>query len=188
MMTIQPKRFDEDWILPILTGCLAAAVVIVVVWLTTGDAEAGVVVIYDTGTARPISDFIAIPTLAVPQDLPAINEQLGDEFLTQLFPVHTPELTPGEVTASAVNLTLPQPFFILGTDALSKHWLYQYRDRLIQISAVGLVVEASSLEDFQVLKATAPALPLSPVRASELAKQLSLNHYPVLITASRIEQ
>jgi len=53
---------------------------------------------------------------------------------------------------------------------------------------VGLVVEAPSLNDYQALKAIAGDLPLAPAPVPDLARQLTLSHYPVLISATRIEQ
>jgi integrating conjugative element protein (TIGR03765 family) len=59
---------------------------------------------------------------------------------------------------------------------------------LKQLGAVGLVVEAPSLEAYQALKVLAGDLFLAPVTTPEVAQQLGLSHYPVLITATRIEQ
>ncbi len=50
------------------------------------------------------------------------------------------------------------------------------------------MVEAPSLEAYQTLKLLAGDLFLAPVSAPEVAQQLGLSHYPVLITATRIEQ
>ncbi len=156
--------------------------------LSGGETQAELTVIYDTGTASPLSDFVKAPKLAVPESLPGLNLQAKDDFAAQLFPVHTPELTPGDVNPQTPQLLLPQPFFIIGCDGRSKQWLSQYQGRLALIGAVGLVVEANSLADFEALSTIANGLRLSPVTASQLAKQLGISHYPVLVTASRIEQ
>ncbi len=145
------------------------------------------VVIYDTGKAHPITDFIDTPK-RLPARAALPLEQAGQAFIKQLFPIHTRTLNPGPVPARAVNLLLPQPFFIIGTDALSRQWLAQYRDRLKQLGAVGLVVDVESLDDLQSLKTLAGDLTLTPTPGAELAKQLSLTHYPVLVTGTRIEQ
>ena len=187
MSTQKPTRHNKNPIAPILTDLIALPLVMLLPWLTLADAKAEPVVIYDSGKARPITEFIAPPKR--PETAPAQPiEQAGQAFLSGLFPLHTPELTPGPVTASTVNLLLPQPFFILGTDTLSQRWLGDYRARLKQLGAVGLVVEAPSLEAYQALKVLAGDLFLAPVSAPEVAQQLGLSHYPVLITATRIEQ
>jgi integrating conjugative element protein (TIGR03765 family) len=190
-------KFDEQArILPLcsrprLNANMANAViafVALVSWLTPGGAKAELTVIYDTGTASPISGFVKAPRLAVPEGLPDINLQTGDGFAAHLFPVHTPELTPGDFNPQATQLLLPQPFFIIGCDARSRQWLGRYQGRLAQIGAVGLVVEADSLAEFQDLSSLANGLRLSPVQGSQLAKQLGISHYPALVSASRIEQ
>lgn len=173
---------------PLLNAKVVIAFVALLFWLTPGEAKAELAVIYDTGTASPISGFVKAPRLAVPEGLPEINLQAGDDFVPNLFPIHTPGLTPGEVNPQTTQLLLPQPFFMVGCDDRSKQWLGRYQGRLTQIGAVGLVVEAESLAEFQALAAVAQGLRLSPVPASQLAKQLGISHYPVLVSASRIEQ
>ncbi len=178
---------DENWLLPLLNGLVLLAFIILAGWLSWARAEQ-LPVIYDSGHARPLSDFIQAPHLALPQALPEVNLAESDGFAEKLFPIHTPELSPGEVMATSTQLLLPQPLFIMGCDARSKQWLSQFSGRLQQIGAVGLVVEAQSLADYQAVAALAPSLRLSPAPASQLAQQLALSHYPVLISASRIEQ
>ena len=187
MSTQKPTRHNKNPIAPILTGFFALPLVMLLPWLTLADAKAESLIIYDNGKTRLITEFIAPPKRPEPTSAQPI-EQAGQAFLSGLFPLHTPELTPGPVTASTVNLLLPQPFFILGTDTLSQRWLGDYRARLKQLGAVGLVVEAPSLEAYQALKLLAGDLFLAPVSAPEVAQQLGLSHYPVLITATRIEQ
>ena len=182
------STWAADWILPVLNALVIPATVALLFWLTPADAKAEVTVIHDTGTASPLSDFVKAPKLAVPAQLPEIDLQASDNFAAQLFPIHTPELTPGAVNPQTTRLLLPQAFFMVGCDGRSRQWLSQFQERLIQIGAVGLVVEADSLADFQALSAVAQGLRLSPAPASQLAKQLGISHYPVLVSASRIEQ
>ncbi len=150
-------------------------------------AVAAPTVIFDNGQARPIPGIPSLPLTvpAVPQVDPA---QTAQDFVGRLFPVHTPELSPGPVATQAVNLSMPTPVFLIGEDKASQDWLDRYRERLQQIQATGLVVEVSSLEAFAQLKAKAGNLPLAPVSGTELAKQLGLSHYPVLITQRVLEQ
>jgi integrating conjugative element protein (TIGR03765 family) len=178
---------DDHWILSLLNVLVLVAFVGLFCLLSPVSAEQ-LPVIYDSGNARPLSDFIKAPNLAVPQALPEVNLAESDGFAEKLFPIHTPELSPGEVMATPTQLLLPQPFFIIGCDARSRQWLSQFSGRLQQIGAVGLVVEAQSLADYQAVAALVPGLRLSPAPASQLAQQLALRHYPVLISASRIEQ
>lgn len=182
-------RFNVDvhWILSLLNVLVVVAFVVLFCWLSPVGAEQ-LPVIYDSGTARPLSDFIKAPNLTLPPVLPEATLAESDGFAEKLFPIHTPELSPGEVMATPTQLLLPQPLFIIGCDARSRQWLSQFSGRLQQIGAVGLVVEAETLADYQAMVALAPGLRLSPAPASQLAQQLALRHYPVLISASRIEQ
>jgi integrating conjugative element protein (TIGR03765 family) len=178
---------NENWLLPLLNGLVMLAFVILASWLSWARAET-LPVIYDSGTARPLSDFIKAPNLTPPPALPEATLAESDGFAEKLFPIHTPELSPGEVMATSTQLFLPQPLFIIGCDARSRKWLSQFSGRLQQIGAVGLVVEAETLADYQAMVAIATGIRLSPTPASQLAQQLALRHYPVLISASRIEQ
>ncbi|MFA6094288.1 MAG: integrating conjugative element protein [Candidatus Paceibacterota bacterium] len=155
--------------------------------LCPSPAVAVPVAIYDTGQGHPMADFIAAP--ALPQAPPALEaEALAADFVNQLFPVSTPELSPGVEPGRAFQQVLPAPFFVVGTDAQSQAWLSQYAARLQAVGAAGLVVEAPSAEAFQQLQALAPGLQLSPVQGSDLATQFGLRHYPVLVTAKGLEQ
>jgi integrating conjugative element protein (TIGR03765 family) len=106
------------------------------------------------------------------------------------YPVRTPDLSPGRVEAKAVSL--PQlagrPLFLVGSDAFSKAWLARYRDRLQAIGAAGILVQADTAADLQAIEALAPELPIAALDASETARLLGLTHYPVLVSAERIEQ
>ena len=97
-------------------------------------------------------------------------------------------MQPGRVIAHAVEFpNLSQPFFLLGTDPLSQRWLAQNRARLLELHAMGLVVEAAGAADYARLQALAGALPLAPVVGTDIAQALGVDHYPVLVTAAGIE-
>lgn len=53
---------------------------------------------------------------------------------------------------------------------------------------MGLVVNVKSAEALAALRALVPGLLLSPVAGDDLAERLGLRHYPVLITATGVEQ
>lgn len=144
-------------------------------------------VIHDTGTARPLAEYVEpIEPTSPPPTAPPSG--IAD-FTKALFPVKTPELTPGPVTSSALSLPhLLYPVFLVGTDALSRDWLFRYRDRLRELNAVGLLVEAASEADYEAMAQLAAGVRLVPVSGSDLAARLKLSHYPVLISKIGIEQ
>ncbi|OMQ19575.1 integrating conjugative element protein [Serratia oryzae] len=104
------------------------------------------------------------------------------------LPVSTPELTPGNVEARALSLPGMRPLFLIGDDDLSRRWLAMRRDALVQLNAVGLVVNVASEAALNDLKKHADGLELLPVSGSDLAKRLGLSHYPLLLTEKGLEQ
>ena len=105
-----------------------------------------------------------------------------------MLPVRTPGLTPGIVATRRIQVPGLTPFFLLGDDPHSRAWLSQQLKKLEQLNAVGLVVNVEEMSALQALRILAPGLELVPVSAEDLALRLDLHHYPVLITATGIEQ
>jgi len=129
-------------------------------------------------------------------------QQLSNEQLTQkveqtqpqeallptVFPVRSPDLTPGKVASKKIEVNLPQPIFIVGDDAQSKSWLEQYQKRLAKLHAKGYVVNVSSQEAMNALIDVFQPLSLMAIPGDSLAKTLGITHYPVLISDQLIEQ
>ncbi len=105
-----------------------------------------------------------------------------------MLPVRSRRLSPGDVTRRAIEAPGLSPFFLVGDDQRSRVWLQQRAPRLRELGAVGLVVNINSAESLATLRALVPELPLSPVAGDDLAERLGLRHYPVLITATGLEQ
>jgi len=125
------------------------------------------------------------------------NEQLSEKVaqmqpqaaaLPHVFPVRSPKLSPGKVISKKIQVTLPQPIFIVGDDARSKAWLAQYQQRLVQLHAKGYVVNVSSQEAMNALIDAFQHLALLAIPGDSLAKTLGITHYPVLISDQLIEQ
>lgn len=108
--------------------------------------------------------------------------------LAQGFPVRSQRLTPGNVQGRALNAPGLQPFFLVGDDELSRQWLASRGETLHRLGAVGLVVNVSSAERLAVIRRWTGGLAVSPVVGDDLAARLGLTHYPVLITATALEQ
>lgn len=105
-----------------------------------------------------------------------------------LLPVHSARLTPGHVTPRTLRAPGLSPFFLIGDDAPSRAWLHARGDTLRTLGAVGLVVNVGSAEALTVLRRDAPGLTLVPASGDDIATRLSISHYPVLVTATGIEQ
>ncbi|KTT00598.1 integrating conjugative element protein [Pseudomonas oryzihabitans] len=108
--------------------------------------------------------------------------------LAQGFPVRSQRLTPGTVQGRALNAPGLQPFFLVGDDELSRQWLASRGETLQRLGAVGLVVNVASADRLAVIRRWTGGLAVSPVVGDDLAARLGLTHYPVLITATALEQ
>ncbi|WP_416391230.1 integrating conjugative element protein [Alloalcanivorax xenomutans] len=108
---------------------------------------------------------------------------------TDMLPVVSERLGVGPVTPRALSLPPgTTPFFLIGTDPDSMRWLTQRRERLVELRAVGMVVNVATAEDLAALREQAPDLELRPIPGDDLAERFGLAHYPVLITPTRLEQ
>lgn len=157
--------------------------------LTVFPAMAGLTVIADLGGVSTAPYFVS---LAVPEGnplpSPAAPSPSGPVTPESMLPVRSQVLTPGAVNARNVELPGMAPLFLIGDDDLSHRWLAARLSALQQLGATGLVVNVDSVAAWRALQARAPGLTLSPVSGDDLARRLGLTHYPVLITAERIEQ
>ncbi|AEG00423.1 PFL_4695 family integrating conjugative element protein [Methylomonas methanica] len=140
------------------------------------------VVLYDSGrtTRLPIQ----------PQTL-HLQTPVTANFDVQIdtLPIKTPSLSPGNVVSRRIDrLYLDRPVFLVGADPLSMHWLVLHQAQLKQLHAIGLAVNVETQAQLQQLRKTAGGLEIHPLAGDAMAAQLALQHYPVLITASRIEQ
>ena len=152
-------------------------------------------VIYDSGETYPLAPFLEVfdeepnqgkrpQASPVPPRPPA----LGAADLERLLPIQSPGLTPGRVGPRSIKRPFARPFFLIGSDSFSREWLATHRDRLAEIGAVGMLVEAETLDDLRAIAAIAEGLPILPASASDVAEALGLSHYPVLITKDGQEQ
>ncbi|MFN1266851.1 integrating conjugative element protein [Pseudomonas lundensis] len=105
-----------------------------------------------------------------------------------LLPIRSPSLRPGPVKPRVVNLPGITALFLIGDDPRSHAWLQQRLPDLQRLGAAGLVVNVESAKALQALRERAPGLSLTPVPGDDLAARLGLSRYPVLITATAIEQ
>ena len=157
---------------------------------TASFASAELTVIFDNGGARPLSDFLG-PLESVKSDkVPPTSDkqQVGAADVQSLLPIRSPGLTPGILNPRAHNVPFARPFFLIGSDAWSKSWLVQHRTALKELGAVGMLVEASSIEDLRSIATIADGLPITPASGSDIAKALGISHYPAGISSGRIWQ
>lgn len=125
---------------------------------------------------------------AATMPLTANNKPIKQVKDSDMLPVRSELLSPGKVESVEIQAFGITPFFLIGDDALSKQWLVKNKAKLIQLKARGMVVNVATANGLASLKALAPELYLAPIAGDDIAKRLSLKHYPVLITSGSIEQ
>jgi integrating conjugative element protein (TIGR03765 family) len=81
-----------------------------------------------------------------------------------------------------------QPFFLVGDDPQSLVWLRQHAVKLQALKAAGLAVEVADAHALARIRAAAPGIAIVPVNGNDIATRLQIEHYPVLITATALEQ
>ena len=165
------------------------------VWAASVPAEPRV--LFDNGQTQPIP-FPTVMTVE-PASTPSRRPAPAGMDRTSLsaerrLPIRTPgmqvgALAPGVVAAIKPNLQyLSQPFFVIGSDTYSLQWLRHYRARLIQVGAVGLLVQAETSTDLAQVAEAGQGLTIAPVSGVTLVQSLKLTNYPVLISQQGIEQ
>lgn len=191
------NRPGRAWWLVLLYGFLAGP-----------PALAELAVIHDSGRTRPL-EFLTGPLLSgEPQpdepfraggstgQGPVPGRIPGEEMLARLLPVRSPGLQAGALADTALAPGVlarlaqgnPRPFFLVGSDPASLHWLAANAKTLREIGAVGLLVQADTKEDIRRVGEAAQGLSVTPGSGSDLARVLGIRHYPVLITWDGVAQ
>jgi integrating conjugative element protein (TIGR03765 family) len=127
----------------------------------------------------------ASPATAAPQG-PSITSAAAAE--ASMLPIRSDLLTPGKEPSRVIRAPGLSPVFLIGEDQLSVTWLKQRAADLQAMQAVGLVVNVTDAKNLAALRALAPRITFAPVSGDDIAQRLDLHHYPVLITATGIEQ
>ena len=137
---------------------------------------------YEALNLQPRANAPAGPPIPTPQ-IPATP---ADE--AAMLPVRSTKLAPGTVARRVIEAPGLRPFVVVGDDETSHAWLRRHATSLRERGAVGLVVNVETVQGLARLRALVPGVPLAPVSGDDLAERLGLRHYPVLVTATGIEQ
>jgi integrating conjugative element protein (TIGR03765 family) len=113
---------------------------------------------------------------------------IGAANFDNLLPIRSPGLTPGTVQARTLDITFSRPLFLIGSDHRSRRWLQLHRSRLLEIGAVGMLVQAETISDLKAIADLANGLTILPASATDIARAVGVAHYPVLLSSSGIEQ
>ncbi|MEF9898102.1 MAG: integrating conjugative element protein [Pseudomonas sp.] len=105
-----------------------------------------------------------------------------------LMPIRSSRLSPGQIAPRTLKMPGLQPFFLIGEDPQSLVWLRQRAAELQEMGAAGLAVEVADTEALARIRAAAPGITILPVNGNDIATRLQIEHYPILITATSLEQ
>jgi integrating conjugative element protein (TIGR03765 family) len=145
-------------------------------------------VIFDNGWTRPLAEFLAPLAHIKRERASESSPNLGAADLEQLLPIRSPGLSPGKVKVRKHQVPFARPFFLIGSDSWSQGWLAEHRQRLLDIGAVGLLVDAASIEDLEAIASIADGLLITPAAGSDIASALGVMHYPFAVSDGRIWQ
>ncbi len=162
------------------------AIIQCVLIVSCSQASAEPIIIKDYGTAKPIGWAIKDQrTVAVAPRDPMKS------LLQSRWPLTT-ELKPGKVITkplpAAMVGKLHTPIFIIGSDKASRQWLIKKKPALIAIKAKGVLVESPSHQYFKQIAAMAKPLTLEAIAIDDIADELGLTHYPVIVSNTGVEQ
>lgn len=155
-------------------------------------ASAPLIVVEDRGGDSALPYYQSLhpqPDQATPPaPMPAPRAGNTADAEAAMLPVRSTQLSPGEVQRRVIRAPGLTALFLIGDDERSRAWLRQRQAALRELQAVGLVVNVESAAALAELRRLAPGLTLSPASGDDLAQRLGLRHYPVLITATGVEQ
>lgn len=154
--------------------------------LSIPTVQAGLKVIADLGGEDTAPWYEGINRQPLPASPSAMQPIPQGE--SAMLPVSTPELSPGPVTERLLQLPGIGALFLVGDDDVSTRWLRANAERLAQQNAAGLIVNVTSMDGVNRLRALVPGVPMVPASGSQLAGRLQIEHYPVFISASGLSQ
>ncbi|KPA97021.1 integrating conjugative element protein [Pseudomonas asplenii] len=153
--------------------------------------EAELKVVEDLGGTSALAYYRSLNLSAAPRpgkamQLPTVRVSPYAE--ADMLPVRSVILKPGRIAPRVHNIPGLRPIFLVGDDELSRHWLRERVEVLRDLKAVGLVVNVQRLPALAELRLLARGLDMAPASADDLARRLGIEHYPVLVTETGLDQ
>lgn len=147
--------------------------------------DAGLVTIHEGGPTVPITQFTSSLTMKAGPTQVTVPAVASTATLPASFPVSSVSMHPGRLMQPVQLRTLgslASPMFLIGDDAMSRHWLAIHREQLKRAGSAGMVVNVASLEAFRSLRALAPEIPMAFGSMDVLARYNGLTTYPLFIS------
>ncbi len=145
--------------------------------------------------AEPVVIHNSGNTIAMENPLGSAKQKLQNtpipkpSITIRRVPVITTTMSPGKVSARIVKLPyLSPPLFIVGYDPLSVSWLKKHKKTLKDHGAMGIAINVQTEQQVIELQNAAGGIAIAPVPGTKIGRELSLEHYPALISRTLIEQ
>lgn len=134
----------------------------------------------DSGKTVPMGHYLAHLVSAEDANPEAVIAGVHFPMRTRL---RSAVLNPADVVVFESQI-MATPIFVLGTDKVSIQWLRLNQEKLMHMGAMGVVVQAQSVQEFKALQKLAQGLSLAPVNGDWFENQLltaGVTVFPVLI-------
>jgi integrating conjugative element protein (TIGR03765 family) len=175
-----------------LLGSLVLTTLCAATRLPAQDSGRSLIVVKDFGGTSALPYYRSLniqasPTTQAAQSRPPMIAPRHDEGALTL-PIRSPLLSPGDVTRRVIAVPGLSPMFLIGNDTRSREWLRQRAETLRSIQATGFVVHVDTDDELAALRSLVPGVTIVPTSGDDFARRMQITHYPVLITATGIEQ
>lgn len=173
---------------------ITLALTITVGILLNLNTSANPIVIYDNNrVSKPIKPYLPFkkPSKAeisntVLTSLKPANINFNN--LTNRFPINTSNMNVGRVKKRTIKYAPNRAICLLGYDEASLGWLRRNYKFLTSINTICFVVNVKTKDEFKTLESNFSNLQFQAMSADDIATQLQLKHYPVLIYNGSMEQ
>jgi len=122
---------------------------------------------------------------------PLTQEQVAEQFsLKNRLPMVSKLLSPGRVQPRKWNVPLfvQTTVALVGDDRVSMQWLKRKKTRLEKLETTIMMVNVKTEQQVKQVQAYFPNNQVLVMPGDDVARQLKIRHYPVLITAKGISQ
>jgi len=130
------------------------------------------------------------PQENAPMGQPFNSEQVEQYALKNRLPIQSKLLSPGRVKARKwqQQAFMGTSIALIGYDKASVKWLKLKKKQLQEQSTVIMIVNVRTEQQVKKIQAFLPNNQIEAMSGDDVARQLNIRHYPVLITSKGVEQ
>ena len=130
------------------------------------------------------------PEENTPMGQPLNSDQVDQYALKNRLPIQSKLLTPGRVKPRKwqQQAFMGTSIALIGYDKASVKWLKLKKKQLQQQGTVIMLVNVKTELQFKKIQAFLPNNQILAMSGDDVARQLNIRHYPVLITSKGVEQ